>query len=294
MGVSDMMDNTENSGVIRLIKGNIGRLTNSLEKIGSFIIRNPAYIIEATAGQVAREIHVSEASVVRFCKEIGFKGYTDFRLRLAKDLGADNQQPVPESITKDDSQAEVIRKIMLAEQEDLKFTTEMLNQENMLKALKMIQEAKKIGIFGIGSSYVVAYDLHWHLSMYGKSTQVEQEHGVQLMLANSLKPGDLAIAISLSGESRVPVMALETAKKNGVPTLCITQNPKSEIVNYSDCQLVSFSKSYMKHDLATSSRISQLVMLDALCMAYAAMNWDNAAEKLKENQKLIRENQFGR
>lgn len=287
------ISNIDNNGVLLLVKSKIGKFTSSLEKIGTFVLRNPSRVLELTAGQLAKEIRVSEASIVRFCKEIGFKGYTDFRLRLAKDLGADNQQPVPENITKSDTTLEVIHKIMITEQEDIKFTADMMNYDNMVQAINMIQRAKRIGIFAVGSSYVVAYDLHWHLSIYGKPTQVEVNQGAQLILANSLTPKDLAFAISLSGQSRVPVKALEIAQRNGVPTICLTQNPKAEIVNYSDCQLISYTKSYLKHDLATSSRISQLVMLDALCMAYAAADWDENARLLCQNNHYIREDQFG-
>lgn len=283
----------ENSGVLRVIRANMGRFTASLANVGNYVLRNPSSVIESTAEQLSKAIHVSEASIVRFCKELGFKGYTDFRLRLAKDLGADNTKPVPENIAKGDSAADIIKKIIISEQEDIKFTSEMLNYRDMLEAVSMIRNAKRIGVFGVGSSYVVAYDLHWHLTMYGKNIQVQQDNGLQLALANSLTPLDLAIGISISGESTIPVKTLEIARDNGVPTLCITQNPRSQITNCSDCALISYTKSYMTHDLATSSRISQLVMLDALCTAYAATEWDDNAEKLRINHKYIRENQFG-
>ncbi|MDF1496410.1 MurR/RpiR family transcriptional regulator [Caproiciproducens sp. CPB-2] len=275
-----------------MVKNMQHKLTSQQKKVAMYVIANPAKTLDLTAAQLAEEISVSEASVVRFSKEIGFKGYYEFKIHLAKDLGADNEQPVPESILRTDSSMDVFQKIMASEQEDLKYTTEMLNKDDFIKAVDMINKAEKIAFFGIGSSYVVAYDAFWHFSNIGKKAQVEQDQGAQMLLAQSLGKNDLAVAISLSGESKITNLNVKIAHSNGVPVISLTQNSKSEITLFSDCVLLTYSKNYQTHDLATASRIAQLAILDALCTGVAVKNWDYALEYHHNISKLIRSQQF--
>jgi DNA-binding MurR/RpiR family transcriptional regulator len=287
------MQNQENYGILLYIQNNYTNLTDSLQKIALYILSHPSKTIDRTAAELSCDINVSEASIIRFCQTMGFKGYTDFKIKLAKDLGADNSEPVPSGINRTDTSWEVIKKVMQGEYEDIKFTLDMLDKDVMLTSLDMICYANRIAFFGVGSSAIVANNAKEHFLHYGKNAQAEQESMSQVVLANTLRANDLAFAISISGQSKVPVQALQIAKGNGAKTICLTQNPKSSLAKFSDCVLIAFRKSQSLDDLGTSSRIVHTAIVDAIAVAYAARNWDTAAAITKINRINFRMEQFG-
>ena len=110
----------------------------------------------------------------------------------------------------------------------------------------------------------------------------------QIGLANTLTSSDLAVAVSISGESLIPIQAIQVARKNHVPTVCITQNPNSNLARLCDHSIVCFRKNSELDDLGTSSRIVLISIIDALAVAYAAQNWDQSAAIVRENREIFK------
>jgi len=283
-----------NNGTLVYIESQYKKLTSSLQKIAIFILNSPGKVIGYTTSDLAKEINVSEASVVRFCQMLGFKGFADFKIKLAKDLGADNTEPVPSGVLRTDSTDEVITKVMMAEYDDIKFTLEMIDKQAMCRAVDMITMAKRIAFFGVGSSGLVASNAKEHFQHYGRFAQSETDSISQIVLANTLGPGDLGFAISISGQSAVPLQALKIARENGAQTICLTQNAVSSIASASDCVLVAYKRSVSVDDLGTMSRIVHSAIIDALAIAYAARNWDAAARITANNRRHYRAQQFAK
>lgn len=281
-------------GILVYIEKNYQSLTSSLQKIALFILSSPGKIISITTSDLAHELDVSEATVVRFCQALGFKGFTDFKIKLAKDLGADNHDPVPGGFLRQDSSYDVIQKVMQAEYDDIRFTLEMLDMDAMLHCLNLLCLCNKIAFFGVGSSGIVAADAKEHFLHYGKNVSAERDSISQIILANSLGKDDLAFAISISGQSSVPLQAIKIAKENGAHTVCLTQNPKSTIAYACECVLVAYRRSNYADDLGTMSRIVHSAIIDSLAVAYAAQNWEYAKKITTENRKNYRSNQFSK
>lgn len=287
------MLNTENYGILLYIQNNYKSLTNSLQKIALFILASPSKAIDNTASDLAKVIDVSEASIVRFCQALGFKGYSDFKIKLARDLGADNIDPVPSGIKRTDSSYEIITKMMQAECEDIKFTLDMIDKDSLMTCLDMICAANTLAFFGVGSSAIVASNAKEHFLHYGKKAHAEQESMSQIILANTLHANDLAFGISISGQSKIPLQSLKIAKSNGAMIVCLTQNPGSAIAEISDCVLLAYKKSQALDDLGTSSRLVHTSIIDAIAVAYAARNWDTVYENTRTNRRNFRIQQFG-
>jgi len=285
-------ENHDYTMVLSIIKQNFERLTPVYQKVALYILSYPGKILEQNAAEISKESNTSEASVIRFCKEIGFKGFHDFKIKLAKDLGADTDLPVPENISKHDDPWEVFNKAMTWEQENLRIAMNMIDKDTFLKVVEVLANTNRIGFFAIGSSFPVAYDGYWRFSKIGIPSQTQQDAGAQIILANSLKPGDTAFVISRSGQSRVPVNACKIAKSNGATTIVITQNAKSEVVKYSDYTLVTPKNLSKNPDGATASEIVHLSLLGAVYSATTVQKWDEATTNMKAYSQLIRSQQF--
>lgn len=278
--------------VLSIIKQNFDRLTPVYQKVAFYILSHPGKVLELNAAEISKESSTSEASVIRFCKEIGFKGFQDFKIKLAKDLGADTDLPVPENISKLDEPWEVFNKVMSWEQENLRIAMNMIDKNTFLKVVDVLSRTNRIGFFAIGSSFPVAYDAYWRFSKIGIPCQIQQDSGAQIILAKSLKPGDTAFIISRSGQSKVPVSISKIANANGVTTIVLTQNSKSEAAKHSDLALVTPKNIGKSPDGATASEIVHMSLIGAIYSATTVQKWDEAIENMKIYSHLIRSEQF--
>lgn len=265
------------------------QLNASQQEIAEYIISNPMRAIENTSKEMAQALNISEASIVRFCQKIGFKGYRDFRLKLAQEQGPESNQAIPQGITREDNAFEVARKVMKIEYEDIKFTSEMLNEETFTTVLRLITECDKLAFFGVGSSSLVAATAKEHFLHYGKPALSESVGLTQLVLANTLEAGDVAFAFSISGASKETIKTIEIAAQRGAHTVCMTQNSASPLARISQHVLQVYKKDCSIDDLGTATRIAHLALTDALAVAYAAQRWDETERIAQENKANFRE-----
>ena len=288
-----MYNNQEGAvGILGYIENNCSSLTASLKKIALYIIANPGKVVSHTTADMASELDISEASIVRFCKTLGFKGFADFKIKLARDLGAETSDPAPAGISPEDSPTEVFQKVLRMESDDIRFTLDMLDEDSMHKCLDLISVSNKIAFFGIGSSAIVAESAREHFLHYGRLCFSERDSISQISLANGLKTNDLAFAISASGQSAIPLQAMRIAKANGAHTVCLTQSPGSALADLCDCVIIAYRRSDYVDDLGTVSRTVHDVIIDALAIAYAVRNWNETKENTEINRINYQRNQF--
>lgn len=288
------MTNPPALNVLTYINSARPRMTTAFKMTADYILAHPEDVVNCTAAELAERTLVSEASVIRLCKHLGFKGYTDLKIKLAGELGKglDRESPVPIGIRKEDSAEQTIQKVLRMEYEDIRFSLDMLDAESAARCLELLCQCRQLAFFGIGSSSIVAASAKEHFLHYGKAAMAEQDNTTQLILANTLGENDVAFCISMSGESFVPCEAAKIAKSRGAATVALTQTPGSSLTTLCDCVVLSHRRVGVTDDLGTVSRIVQLAIMDALAIAYAARNWDRTQETAEENRQRFRQIQF--
>ena len=116
--------------------------------IADSILSNPDLASRMNISQIADRSGTSVASVVRFCKTLGFKGYPEFRMaligQLSRQTAQDSDLPLDGGITVDDSPTEVIRKIAYADALAIKTTAERLDVETFVKTVDVWEKANTI------------------------------------------------------------------------------------------------------------------------------------------------------
>lgn len=281
-----------NNDVIPYIIFQQAYLNPSQKKIADYIISQPEKVIQQTSKEIAETLAFSEATIVRFCKKIGFKGYKDFKLKLAQNLG---NQPLTTSvgISPEDNSLDVVKKALRIEYEDIKFSLDMLDEAVISEVLKLIHNCRKIVFFGVGSSSLVASAAKEHFLHYKKSAYAETEGLAQLLLANTLDEQDVAFAISTEGASKLPIKALEIATKNGAKTICLTQDPSSPLAKIAQLVIQIYRKDSSIDGLGTVTRIVPMAIIDALSVAYATTKWDSLADFSRENRENYKDFLYG-
>lgn len=276
--------------VILKIKAIFTDLTRAEKKVAAYILKNRAVIAELSVQELAARAATSPASVVRFCKKINFSGFQDFKIALIKDLrDPTNQQEIKvyDDISVDDSVEVIIKKLSHDNIKVIKNTINLLDIKAIKRAVKAIEKAERIYIFGIGASGLVARDLQYKLMRVKKTVIYYTDTHAQLASAANIEKGDLAVAISYSGETVEIYKALETAKKRGAVSISISKYGKNSLNKNSDIALqVAGSEKNLRLG-AITSRIAQLTAVDILFVAYAKNNFSSISDYLKNTRESV-------
>src|SRR4029453_15682321 len=74
------------AGCLIRIKSAMDSFKPSVRAIAEFVLKTPERVVQMSISELARDVEVGESTVMRFCWAIDYKGYQEFKLRLAQDL----------------------------------------------------------------------------------------------------------------------------------------------------------------------------------------------------------------
>jgi len=262
------------------IRSSYPTLASSEKRVADWVMKEPEKVLHLSMAQVARECGVSDTTVLRFCRNAGFQGYTDLKLSIARDIVSPTQV-IHDDIAEGDTPGTVARKVFLSNIQALYDTLEVLEEESLMAAVELIQQARRVLLIGVGTSAPVVQTLYNMLLRVGINCKVQTDSYLQLMEVALLQPDDVVVAVSQSGISIDPVLTLKEAKRNGASTICITGNPHSAITKYADVTLISVAREARSEAIA--SRLAQMSIVDALYVIIAL----NEIETSTHNEKRI-------
>lgn len=259
--------------------------------IAEAILANPELASGMNISQIADKSSTSVASVVRFCKTLGFKGYPEFRMaligQLSRQIAQGTDLPLDGGITVDDSAAEVIRKIAYADSLAIKTTAERLDVDTFIKTVDVWEAASTIGIIGFASSGYVAMDLQLKLNRLGKRSVAWSDLHTALTSISLLKKGDVLVAISHSGTTLDIIDVISEFKEKGVTIVLITNALRSPATAIADLTLFTSARETTLRSGATASRIAQLTVVDCLCVSLAQRNWSGTKAALDQSRAAV-------
>ncbi|PFO08955.1 RpiR family transcriptional regulator [Bacillus sp. AFS076308] len=268
------------------IRSYYARLSEKEKKVADYILKNPEKIIHNTINEVAEDLQVADATVFRFCKRIGFKGYQAMKIALASEIIEPIQQ-IHEEINENDNEKTVADKIFHSNIRTLENTLQILDGNSIQDAVSLLMKANRVEFYGTGGSNVVAMDAFHKFVRTGIKAFAFIDSHFQLMSASQLGENDVAVVISHSGTNKDTLNILKTAKRNGAKTIGITSYPKSPICQYSDVALYTSSEETEYRSEALSSRIAQLSLIDALYVNIMVLNKEKAKHSLGKVRQAI-------
>lgn len=260
--------------------------------IAHAVLDHPDHVARMNISQLAKFSSTSVASVVRFSKAMGFKGFPDFRMALVGDLSRRehlglNGSELDGGITLQDSPEEVIRKISQADARAIQSTAERLDVHNFVATVDAWEKAETIGLIGIASSGYVVMDLQLKLNRLGKRAVAWTDAHSALTSISLLKPNDVLMAVSHSGTTVDIVDVITEFKSRGVTVILITNNFRGPATALADLVLFTSARETTFRSGATASRIAQLTVVDCLCVAFAQRNWKETKAALDLSREVI-------
>ncbi len=244
--------------------------TKSEMKIYDYINKNPEQVLYHSLTELAEACNVGEATVLRLFRKIGYKGFQGFKFSLAKEVDD----------FKEDDNNSFIYKVKQSMMTALDNSYDVIDGTQLEKAVDMIDGAKHVVVFGVGSSSIAGLDMQNRLLRIGRNIEVFGDPHSQVMRTTSMDSDTVVIAISITGSTRDTVDSVKAAKDKGAQIISITNYTKSPLTKFSDCVLLSSAKESPLDSGSLVSKVAQLFVIDLLCTGLTIKNYEQA-ERIK-------------
>lgn len=256
-------------------------LSEAEQLVAYYVLANSDEVIHLSTQQLAQKVGVSNATITRFCKSIGAKGFPDFKIILS----AEQSTPatILEEIKPTDSLDQIKQQLRLRITNALSETETLVQNEAIVSGSKLIHQANDIVIFGIGASYVIAKDLAQKFIRIGKLVLDTQDTHLIISALSSRPKGKLMILISNSGEKKEIDIIAKVCNELSIPIISIVSNAASSLARKSTVSLVHSQSEQVDslRSAATASLIAQHYIVDLLYYHYLAVDYEQHIEKLK-------------
>lgn len=263
------------------------KLPPSERKIALYILENPQEAISLTANELGKRSSTSGAAVIRLCKSLDLKGFQDLKLRIAGDLQKTKAAGFRD-IEPNEPAATIIEKMTNNSIQTIRETAELLRNDELERAVKVLKNAGAIHFFGVGASSIIAQDAQQKFLRINKmATAFPDVHMAATMVANASE-NDVVVGISFSGKTFEVAKVLELAGKKGVHTISLTKYGSSLVTEQADIKLyTSATREPTFRSGATSSRIAQLHVIDILFMSVASQAYEETISHLDATREMI-------
>jgi RpiR family carbohydrate utilization transcriptional regulator len=273
--------------MLERIKSTLPALSPAEQRVGKLLLSDARTFSTLPVAELAERAKVSKPTVVRFCRSMGYEGLSDFKLKLAGNLG-EGVPFIHRNVGAQDSSNDVLVKVID------NTVTAFLKYRNdassaaIDKAAEAIvlthKKGKRLEFFGVGNSGIVAQDAQHKFFRLGFHTISHSDGHLQIMSASLLGPGDCLVVFSNSGRTRDLLDSCEIAKKNGATTIVVTASG-SPLASTGKIHLAAdHPESYEKFSPMVS-RLLHLMIVDVLTTAVALRIGSAQLQPMLRNMK---------
>lgn len=256
--------------------------------IEEYVFANKDQIPHLSVKGLAQKSHTSDASVLRFCKTLGYRGYRDFIVAVSAALGsADKTESEYTDIQPGDDLQTIITNVSRNNRKSIEDTMSVIDRDAIGRAVELLRKASRIDFYGIGASGLVCMDAQQKFTRIGKTCFAYTDGHSQLTAASILKSGDVAVLISNSGDTLDILNTLEVAKESKATIIAITRYVKSELANEADLVLNFSTPEITIRSGAMGSRIAMLNIVDILFTGVASANYKNVKALLTKTHNVL-------
>ena len=267
-------------------------------RVAQGILDGPAAAMALSIGDLALRTATSEATVVRLSKRAGFAGYPDLRLALATQVGrstAPSSAPlVDPDVGPGDSLADIVAKVGVLDTQAISETIEQLDIARLESVVRAVAGARRIELYGIGASGLVATDLEHKLRRIGLPAATSTDGHAAMTSAAVVTSADVALGISHSGETLDVIDPIRMAGASGASTIAITNFAHSTLARTADLVLLTAATESRLRAGAMASRSAQLTVIDCIYLAVAQRDYDHTIGALEQTSAAVSSRRIGR
>jgi glucokinase len=270
----------QGSAILSQIRRARDGLSPAEKRVADHVLAQPRSALGDPIAEIARAAQVSQPTVIRFCRSLGCEGLSDFKLRLAS--GLSGTVPVTHTqVTGEDSTIELGAKVLGNTASSVLQLREQLNREALARAIELLAAATRIEFYAVGHYGVVADDAQFKFLRFGVPSASVTDPRLQVLSANVLAAGQVAVIISSSGRIDDLLAVADAAQARGAAVLAITA-PQSPLARKADVALIVDHVEDVATQVPMVSRVLHLLVIDILAVGVAMSKGGEAAVALPQ------------
>lgn len=277
------------SQVLPWLRSERSRLKGGDAKVIDTVLAEPEQTVYRSVSEVAEAAGTSTATVVRAAQKLGFKGFQNLKLALAKELDS-----VSDGATEvdGDPRVTILRQVTASGAATVRDAGSLVDPQGFVDAQRALIEARRVVFLAVGTSAPLAQDAAYRFRTVGLQTDAPADVHMQHVSARLLSRGDACLAISHSGATRETLTAVDAARAAGARTIALTSYPRSPLTDIVDVVLTAGSRELSFHLEAVASRLAHMAVLDALLVAIATSRGADTTAALEVYTDVLAEHRL--
>lgn len=261
------------------IKIHEDQFTKADHKIAQYLISNQNEVMYASLSEFSKVVNVGEATIVRFCKKIGLKGFQELKITIAKQYNIGDGEKLTEN-----NYINLIAGNMAKVIED---TKNIIRKNDLDEAIRMLKNGKRIYFYGVGASGLSALEAEGRFVRIGYRTNAVTESHYQVMNSVLLTKEDVLVVLSLSGSSKDLNKAVEIAKEGGAKIIAVTNYFKSPLAMLADTVLLTAGREKPIEGGSLIAKVSQLFVIDLLCTGLSLTDYERTMQIKEKTMNAV-------
>ncbi|PEJ58808.1 RpiR family transcriptional regulator [Bacillus sp. AFS002410] len=275
--------------IVSRIENAMPKLTQAEQKVAKFVLSSPNEVMFMNVHELAAQSSSSSASVVRFCRSMGLKGFPELKVALSADL-AQEQKTGYYDLDKNENASDLVEKMLSNAIQSLRDSANQIDSITIEKIAKILYDAPVIFAFGVGASALVAEDIAQKWLRMGKNVYAMSDLHVLAMTMANAPEGSVFIGISYSAQTKEVMELTKVSKKNRLITISLTGFGRSKLSDLCDFNLFTSQAPEAKiRSAATTSKLSQFFIIDVLYYVYASINIESSKDKITKTRHAVNE-----
>ena len=266
------------TNVFERISAEYYNLTTAEKKAADYVLSHQRKTQDMSITEFAAASGVAEATVSRFCRRLGCKGYSAFRLAIANSTAQRPQQlnPLSGEVLDDDSFSDVCKKLYTANVSAMTQTLELVRPEDYIRAADLLEEADRVLCMGQGGSMIIAMEAaHLFSTASGKFISVTDSHMQTIATAGE---NDVILFFSYSGATKDLIQTISYARERGLRSILVTHFANSPGADLADVTLLCGANESPLQLGSVGARIAQMYLMDVLFSELCRRNLDECRQ----------------
>lgn len=276
--------------VMGLIRAKYNTLSRSQMQVAEYVTGNPEKVMLLSLADLAAACGVSEPTIMRFLRKLGYQSYQVFRVNVAQNTARDTDKALYSDVAPGDSCEEIMRKVISSTKCSLDDLPQVLEPAAIEQACRAMLRARRVMVVGVGASYAIAFDLCHKLLKLGIDAQCYNDPHIINIACDNLDGESVLVAISHSGESREILWGASAAAAAGCPVYAITSFSSSSLAKSATLNIISASLETNYRSDAMTSRIIQLCIIDMLYIRMALLGGEATLARINSSRVAVARN----
>lgn len=271
------------------------KMTKAEKRIADYFMKQSGNLQLVSITELAEQCKVADSTIFRFCKMLGYKGYNDFKLALAKEQGSamgasvrpDDELDVYSSITRSDDIPTTGQKLKTMYFAAIEQTLELLKPESVALAARILKNSERVYCLGQGGSLITAMEAWVRFATVAREFTTVQDTHLQMIAASLLTERDTIWFFSYSGATKDMVDILTLARERGARIIVVTRYAKSPATQFADVVLICGSNESPLQSGTVVAKLAQLMVIDMVYQEYIRLDADASEENRDITVKAI-------